>query len=61
MKEPAVFIMHFESPVQFVHDYEFLRSGYFFQKFHGRFILMSIFFTFHRFCKKTYEKTYQFL
>ena len=60
MKKPAVFIMHFESPVQFVHDYEFLRSGYFFQKFHGRFNLMSIFFTFHRFYEKTYEKTYQF-
>ena len=60
MKKPAVFKLHFQNPVQIVHVYEVLRSGSFFQKFHGRFNLMSIFFTFHRFYEKTYEKTYQF-
>ena len=60
MKKPAVFIIDFQNPVQIVHVYGVLRSGYFFQKFHGRFNLMSIFFTFHRFYEKTYEKTYQF-
>ena len=60
MKKPAVFIINFQNLVQIVHVYEVLQSGSFFQKFHGRFNLMSIFFTFHRFYKKTYEKTYQF-
>ena len=60
MKKPAVFIIHFQNPVQIVHVSEVLGSGSFFQKFHGRFNLMSIFFTFHRFYEKTYEKTYQF-
>ena len=59
MKRPAVFIIFFQGPVQIVHIYEVLRSGYFFQKYHGHFKLMSIFFTFHHFCEKTYEKTYQ--
>ena len=58
MKKPAVFIINFQNPVQIVHVYEVLRSGSFFQKFHGRFNLMSIFFTFHRFYEKTYQKTY---
>ena len=60
MKKPVVFIIHFQNPVQIVHVYEVLRFGSFFQKFHGRFNLMSIFFTFHRFYEKTYEKTNQF-
>ena len=60
MKKPAVFIIHFQNLVQFVHISEVLGSGSFFQKFHGRFNLMSIFFTFHRFYEKTYEKTYIF-
>ena len=60
MKKPAVFIINFQNPVQIVHVYEVLRSGSFFQKCHGCFNLMSIFFTFHRFYEKTYEKTYQF-
>ena len=60
MKKPAVFIINFQNLVQIVHVYEVLLSGSSFQKFHGRFNLMSIFFTFHRFYKKTYEKTYQF-
>ena len=60
MKKRAVFIIHFQNPVQIVHVYEVLRSGSFFEKFHGRFNLMSIFFTFHHFYEKTCEKTYQF-
>ena len=60
MKKPVVFIIYFQNPVQIVHVYEVLRSGSFFQKFHGRFNLMSIFFTFHGFYEKTYEKTNQF-
>ena len=60
MKKPVVFIIHFQNPVQIVHVYEVSRFGSFFQKFHGRFNLMSIFFTFHRFYEKTYEKTYLF-
>ena len=60
MKKPAVFIMHFQNPVQIVYFYEVLRSASFFQKFHGRFNIMSIFFTFHRFYQKTYKKTFQF-
>ena len=60
MKKPVVFIINFQNPVQIVHVYEVSRFGSFFQKFHGRFNLMSIFFTFHRFYEKTYEKTYLF-
>ena len=59
MKRPAVFITYFQSTIQIVHVYQILRSEYFFQKFVGRFNLMSTFFAFHHFCKKTYEKIYQ--
>ena len=60
MKRPAVFITYFQSTIQNVHVYQILRSEYFFQKFVGRFNLMSTFFAFHHFCEKTYEKTYRF-
>ena len=60
MKKTPVFIIHSQNPIQIVHFYEVSRSASFFKKFHGRFNLMSIFFTFHRFYEKTYEKTYQF-
>ena len=61
MKRPAVFIPYFQSPFQIVQVYQVLHSEYFFfRKFDGRFNLMSILFTFHQFCEKTYEKTYQF-
>ena len=60
MKKPTVFITHFQNPVQIVHVYKVLRYASFFQKFHGRFNLMSIFSTFNRFYQKTYKKTYQF-
>ena len=60
MKRPAVFITYFQSTIQIVHVYQILRSEYFFQKFVGRFNLMSTFFAFHHFCEKTYEKTYWF-
>ena len=60
MKKTPVFIIHFQNPIQIVHFYEVSRSASFFKKFHGRFNLMSIFFTFHRFYEKTYKKTYQF-
>ena len=59
-EKSCCFIIYFQSSVQIVHVDEVLRSGYFFQKFDGRLNLMSIFFTFHRFCEKVYEKTYQF-
>ena len=60
MKRPAVFITYFQSTIQIVHVYQILRSEYFFQKFVGRFNLMSTFFAFQHFCEKTYSKTYQF-
>ena len=60
MKKTPVFIIHFQNPIQIVHFYEVSRSASFFKKFHGRFNLMSIFFTFHRFYEKTCKKTYQF-
>ena len=60
MKTPAIFITYFQSTIQIVHVYQILRSEYFFQKFVGRFNLMSTFFAFHHFCEKTYEKTYRF-
>ena len=60
MKRPAVFITYFQSIGQIVHVYKVSWSGYFFQKFYGRFNLMSMFFTFHHFYEKTYEKTYWF-
>ena len=60
MKKTPVFIIHFQNPIQIVHFYEVSRSASFFKKFHGRFNLMSIFFTFHCFYEKTYKKTYQF-
>ena len=60
MERPAVFITYFQSTIQIVHVYQILRSEYFFQKFVGRFNLMSTFFAFHHFCEKTYEKTYRF-
>ena len=59
-EKTCCFIIYFQRPVQIVHVDEVLRSGYFFQKFDGPLNLMSIFFTFHRFCEKVYEKTYQF-
>ena len=59
-EKSCCFIIYFQSSVQIVHVDEVLRSGYFFQKFDGPLNLMSIFFTFHRFCEKVYEKTYQF-
>ena len=60
MKRPAVFITYFQSTIQIVHVYQILRSEYFFQKFVGRFNLMSTFFAFQHFCEKTYCKTYRF-
>ena len=60
MKRRAIFITYFQSTIQIVQVYQILRSEYFFQKFAGRFNLMSIFFAFHHFCEKTYEKTYRF-
>ena len=60
MKRPAVFITYFQSTIQIVHVYQILRSEYFFQKFVGRFNLMSTFFAFQHFCEKTYSKTYRF-
>ena len=60
MKRPAIFITYFQSTIQIVHVYQILRSEYFFQKFVGRFNLMSTFLSFHHFCEKTYKKTYQF-
>ena len=60
MKRPAVFITYFQITVQNVHVYRILRSGYFFQKFVGRFNLMSTFFAFQHFCEKTYSKTCRF-
>ena len=59
-EKTCCFIIYFQRPVHIVHVDEVLRSGYFFQKFDGPLNLMSIFFTFHRFCEKVYEKTYQF-
>ena len=59
-EKTCCFIIYFQSSVQIVHVDEVLRCGYFFQKFDGPLNLMSIFFTFHRFCEKVYEKTYQF-
>ena len=43
-----------------MHVHKVSRSAYFFQKFYGGFNLMSMFFTFHHFYEKTYEKTYWF-
>ena len=60
MKRPAVFITYFQSPGQIVHVHKVSRSAYFFQKFYGGFNLMSMFFAFHHFYEKTYEKTYWF-
>ena len=60
MKRPAVFITYFQSTIQIVHVYQILRSEYFFQKFVGRFNLMSTFFAFQQFCEKTYSKSYRF-
>ena len=60
MKRPAIFIIYFQSPGQIVHVHKVSRSAYFFQKFYGRFNLMSMFLTFHDFYEKTYEKTYWF-
>ena len=60
MKRPTVFITYFQSTIQNVHVYQILRSEYFFQKFVGRFNLMSTFFAFQHFCEKTYSKTYRF-
>ena len=60
MKRPAVFITYFQSTIQIVHVYQILRSEYFFQKFVGRFNLMSTFFAFQHFCEKTYSKSYRF-
>ena len=57
MKRPAIFITYFQSTIQIV---QILGSEYFFQKFVGRFNLMSTFLAFHHFCEKTYKKTYQF-
>ena len=59
-EKTCCFIIYFQRPVHIVHVDEVLRSGYFFQKFDGPLNVMSIFFTFHRFCEKVYEKTYQF-
>ena len=60
MKRHAVFITYFQSPGQIMHVHKVSRSAYFFQKFYGGFNLMSMFFTFHHFYEKTYEKTYWF-
>ena len=60
MKRPPIFIIYFQSPGQIVHVHKVSRSAYFFQKFYGRFNLMSMFLTFHDFYEKTYEKTYWF-
>ena len=60
MKRPAVFITYFQSPGQIMHVHKVSRSAYFFQKFYGGFNLMSMFFAFHHFYEKTYEKTYWF-
>ena len=60
MKRPAVFIIYFQSPAQILHVHKVSQSGYFFQKFYGRFDLTSMFLTFHDFYEKTYQKTYWF-
>ena len=60
MKRPAVLITYFQINIQNVHDYQILRSEYFFQKFAGRFNLMSTIFAFQHFCEKTCCKTYRF-
>ena len=43
-----------------MHVHKVSRSAYFFQKFYGGLNLMSMFFTFHDFYEKSYEKTYWF-
>ena len=58
MKRPAVFITYFQSPGQIMYVHKVSRSAYFIQKFYGGLNLMSMFFTFHDFYVKTYEKTY---
>ena len=46
MKRCVVFITYFQSSFQIVHICQVLHSEYFFQKFDGRFNLISIFFHF---------------
>ena len=57
MKRPAIFITYSQSNIQIVHVYQVLRFEYFIWKFDGHFNFVSIFFAFHHFCEKTYQKT----
>ena len=56
MERPPIFITYFQSPFQIVHIYEVLHFEYFFQKFYGRFNLMTIFLAFHHLREKLWKE-----
>lgn len=57
MKRPPIFITYFQIQFQVAHIHEVLHFEYFFQKFYGRFNLMTIFLAFHHFCEKSFGKS----